>query len=237
MPAAVIGGAAAIGGGIASGKGAKKAAQIDAKARADQTAALQSMYNTNKGLMTPTFDRGEAAQARVQSLLGLSGGDGSDPQALLAQTPGYQWALRQALAATNASAYASGSGNSGAALKALQDRGNGLAQQTFNNYVGQLGDVANRGVSAMNGLVSQGNYTTGAINQQTQGAADSAAANAVFQGNNIANVLKGVAGAGASAFGSSYGSGKPLDTTTLGQGGGYVQRPVGMLTSGWGGAI
>ncbi len=237
MPAAIIGGVGAAAGGIANGKGASKAAKIQAQATAQQTAALQAMYNTNKQLMTPTFDRGEAAQSRIQSLLGLSGGDGADAQAILAQTPGYQFALRQGLAATNASAYASGSGNSGAALKALQDRGNGLAQQNYNNYVDQLGDVANRGVSAMNGLVSQGNYTTGAINQQTQGAADSAASNAAYQGQNLANIIKGVANAGASAFGSSYGSGKPLDRTALGQGGGYEQRPVSLLTSGWGGAI
>jgi hypothetical protein len=238
MPAAIIGGVGAAAGGIASGKGASKAAKIQAQATVQQTAALQAMYATNKDLMTPTFDRGEAAQSRVQSLLGLSGGDGADAQAILAQTPGYQFAVRQGLAATNANAYASGSGNSGAALKALQDRGSGIATQNYNNYVGQLGDVANRGVSAMNGLVSQGNYTTGAINQQTQGNADSQSANAVFQGNNIANVIKGISGSAASAFGSSYGNvGKPLDTAMLGQGSAYTQRPIGLLTSGWGGAI
>ncbi len=57
----------------------------------------------------------------------------------------------------------------------------------------------------MNGLVSQGNYTTGQINQQTQSGADAQAANAVFQGNNLANIFKGVANAGGQAFGSSYG--------------------------------
>lgn len=207
MPAALIGaGVSAVGsvaGGIASGKGAKKAAQIQANAASQQTAALQQMYDTNRALMTPTFDRGDAAQSRIQDLLGLSGNN-AEATAMLATTPGYQFAVDQAMKATNANAYASGLGNSGAALKALQDRANGLATQNYNTYVGQLGSVADRGVSAMNGLVSQGNYTTGATNQVTQAGADNAAAAAVYQGNNLASILRGVASAGGQAFGSSY---------------------------------
>lgn len=207
MPAAAIGAGATVAGGIASGKGASKAAKIQAASQAKQTAALQAMYQDNKALMTPTYDNGTAAQSRLQSLLGLSGGDGSDPQAVLAATPGYQFNLHQGLAATNAGAYASGLGNSGAALKSLQDRGAGIASQTYNNYATQLGSVADRGVTAMNGLASQGNYTTGAVNSSTQAGADAASANAAFQGNNLANIIKGVANAGGQAFGSSYGGG------------------------------
>lgn len=211
---AVVGAAGSVAGGIASGKGAKKAAQIQAQSAAQQTAALQQMYNTNKELMTPTFDRGDAAQQRIQSLLGLSGGDGADVQKALETMPGYQYQLQQGLAATNAGAYASGQGNSGAALKSLQDRGNGLASQYFGTAISQLGSVADRGVTAMNGLVSQGNYTTGAQNTVAQAGADAASANAVYQGQNIANVIKGVAGAAGQAYGSSYSAPKPAATPT-----------------------
>lgn len=207
MPAAIlapaIGAVGSVAGGVASGKGAKKAAQQQAQAQASQTAALQAMYRENVTRIQPTYDRGEAAAIQQQNLLGL-GGDPTAAQATLAATPGYQFNLRQTLASANANAYAGGLGNSGAALKALQDRATGLASNTYNTYVGQLGSVADRGVTAMNGLVGQGNVTTGAINQSTQAGADASSANAVYQGNNLANIIKGVASAGGQAFGSSY---------------------------------
>jgi hypothetical protein len=204
MPGAIVGAVGSVAGGIASGKGAKKAAKIQAQAQAQQTAALQQMYNQNVARMTPTYDRGEAAQSRIQTLLGLSGGDGADAQAILAETPGYKFAVDQALKSTSANAYASGLGNSGAALKALQDRANSLATQNYNTYVGQLGNVADRGVNAMNGIVTQGNQTTAQQNAVTQNGADSQAGVAIYQGNNIANMIKGVTDIAANQFGSSY---------------------------------
>lgn len=204
MPAAAIGAVGSVAGGIASGKGASKAAKIQAQSTREQTAALESMYNTNTALMRPTFDNGAAAQSRLNTMLGLPDGDGSDAAATLASTPGYQFQQQQAASAVNANAYARGMGNSGAALKALQDRSSGLAAQNYNTYVNQVGSVADRGVTAMNGLVSQGNLTTGATNAVNQNGADSAAANAVYQGQNIANTLKGLAGSAGEAFGSSY---------------------------------
>lgn len=209
---AAIGAVGSVAGGVASGKGAKKAAKIQAQSQAQQTAALQAMYQTNKTLMTPTFDRGDAAQQRIQTLLGLSSGDGADVQTTLQQMPGYQFQKREGLSAVNANAYASGLGNSGAALKSLQDRGDGLASQYFNSAVSQLGSVADRGVTAMNGLVSQGNYTTSAVNQVAQTGADAQSANAVFQGQNLAGIIKGVAGAAGQAYGSSYAPKTPTST-------------------------
>lgn len=245
MPAALIapaiGAVGSVAGGIASGKGASKAAKIQAQASAQQTQALQAMYGENVARMQPTYDRGEAAQSRVQTLLGLPGGDGSNPQAALAATPGYQFALKQSLASSNANAYASGLGNSGAALKALQDRAAGLATQNYNNYVGQLGSVADRGVSAMNGIVQQGNYTTGATNTLTQNNADSQSANAVYQGNNLANIIKGVANAGGQAFGSSYGATPVAGATpqgTTSPAGRFGQAwPTGPVIPGFGGGL
>jgi len=211
MPAAAIGaGIGAVGsvaGGVASGKGASKAAKIQAQAQREQTAALQRLYGENVARMTPAFDRGDDAQARIQTMLGLSGGDGANAQEILTETPGYRFAVSEALKGVNANAAASGMLQSGAAMRALEDRAGNLATQNYNNYVGQLSTVADRGVNAMNGIVQQGNSTTAQQNQVTQNGADSASAAAVYQGNNLANILKGVAGAGASAFGSSYGSG------------------------------
>lgn len=54
-------------------------------------------------------------------------------------TPGYQFALDQGLQATQRSM--SGNRNSGNALAALQDRGNGLANQNYMDYAGFLGKM------------------------------------------------------------------------------------------------
>ena len=205
MPAgAVIGAAGSVAGGIASGKGAKKAAKIQQQTAQQQIAALQQMYNTNKALIEPTVHNGEAAQTQQQALLGL----GSDPTSALSTleaTPGYAYTVDQALKGVNSNAYASGMGNSGAAEKALQDRAANLATQNYNNYFNQLGTVADRGTSETNALVNQGNLTTQRSNAASQSGADAQSANAVFQGQNLANILKGVSGAAGSAFGSSYG--------------------------------
>lgn len=126
------------------------------------------------------------------------------PLDIIRNTPGYAFQLQQGLDAVNANAYAAGMGNSGAALKALQDRGDGLAQQYFNTYMGQLTDVANRGAGAKSSIagVSQ-NYANNS-NSVAQNAANAASANAFYQGQNIANTIKGV---GSSIFGSSFGGG------------------------------
>lgn len=210
---AIVGGVGSAVGGIASGKGASKAAKIQAQAAQQQTAALQAMYQNNVALMRPTYDNGAAAQARIQTLLGLSGGDGSDVQKTLESMPGYQFALRQSLGSANANAYASGMGNSGAAMKTLQDRANNLATQNYGLYFNQLGSVADRGVNAMNSLTNQGNNTTGQQNAVTQSAADSASANAVYQGTNWANVLSGLGKNAGDAYQSSYAAKKPSAPT------------------------
>ncbi|PTW45587.1 hypothetical protein C8J25_107272 [Sphingomonas faeni] len=215
MPAsAVIGAAGSVAGGIASGKGAKKAAKAQAQAQAAQIAAVEARYQDNKGLITPTVDNGKAAQTQLQSLLGL-GGDPTSALATLEATPGYQFSQSQGLNAINSNAYASGQGNSGAALKSAMQFSSGLAQQNYNNYAGQLGSVADRGANATNTLIGQGNAATTAINNATQAGANATSSNAVYQGQNIANVLKGVAGAAGQVFGSSYSGTTPPTASTL----------------------
>jgi len=230
MASAAIGAVGSVAGGIASGKGAAKAAKIQAQSAAAQTAALQSMYNENVGFMKPTYDNGQLAETQLNSVLGL-GGDPTSAQATLAATPGYQFSVDQALKGVNSNAYASGLGNSGAVQKALETEANNLASTNYNTYVGQLGTVADRGVNAENGLVSQGNTTTAAENQETQNASNASAANSVYQGTNLANVLKGLSGSVGSAFGSSY---SPTASSTVANAGATsgVVAPTGSYWTG-----
>lgn len=76
---------------------------------------------------------------------------------------GYKTQLNSGIDALNSNAAARGMLKSGATLKATQRFGSGLGQQYFNNYIGQLMNTANMGLSADQTLA--GAYTGAAGGQ------------------------------------------------------------------------
>ena len=134
MPVALIGAgiaaAGSVAGGVASGKGASKAAQIQANSANQQLALQKSIYDQNATRFGTDIQSGDAASGRINDLLGLSGNK-IDASTLLHNTPGYQFRVDEALKGVNSNAYATGQGDSGATLKALQDRAMGVADSTF----------------------------------------------------------------------------------------------------------
>jgi hypothetical protein len=204
---AIIGGVGAVAGGISSGKGASKAAQIQAQASAQQNALLKSIYDQNSANFQSDITAGDNASTRQQQLLGLVPG-GASPTDILRATPGYQFKMDQGLQAVNSNAYASGLGNSGATLKALLTYGQGVADQGFNNYYSQVGQVADRGSAAKSSLAGVSTTYAHDSNNVTQNAADTAANYQLFKAANFNNTLDGLLKAGGNAFGSSYGGGK-----------------------------
>lgn len=210
MPAiipAAIAGVGAVAGGVSSGKGASKAAAIQAESSAKQQALLQSIYNSNKDLFTPDIKSGDVASGRINDLLGLSGNK-VDATEIFRNTPGYQFKMDQGLKAVNSNAYASGSGNSGATLKALLKTGQGVADQAFGNYLGQVNVVADRGTAAKSSLSGVSTNFANNSNNVTQAAADTSANYQLFKAQNFNNTLDGLLKAGGQAFGSSYGGKK-----------------------------
>lgn len=82
--------------------------------------------------------------------LGLGGQGGRDAATEAFQTsPGYDFQLNQGLQAIDRSAAARGSLQSGATLKALQGYGQGLANQEYNNWLGNLGKLSSAGMGAL----------------------------------------------------------------------------------------
>lgn len=75
-------------------------------------------------------------------MLGIGGGGGAkggqDIQALLANLPGYQFALNQGTQNVDRNQAAKGMLSSGNTDKAIADYTTGLAQQNYGNYVSQL---------------------------------------------------------------------------------------------------
>ena len=210
MPVAIIaagiGAVGAIGGAAIAGGAAKSAARTQADAAAQQQAAIAKTRDENVAMFAPDVASGDAASSRINDLLGLSGNK-IDAGAILRSTPGYQFRVDEALKGVNSNAYASGLGNSGATQKALQARAMGLADQTFNNYYGQVTDVANRGVAAKGAVAGVSTNATNSSNQVTQNAADNQSNLTLFNAANWNNAIAGIGKAAGTVLQSSYAPG------------------------------
>ena len=104
--------------------------------------AAQSMQAQEQ--LQPYAEVGQTALANLQA----------PSQEALEADPGYQFRLKQGQQALERSLAAQGLGQSGAALKAAQEYGQGLADQTYNDYFGRQAQLANMGYGAAGGLGS-----------------------------------------------------------------------------------
>ena len=127
----------------------------------------------------PWMDTGGQANTQMADLLGLNGQDAANTaMSTYQQSPGYQWQMQQGLRATDAGAAASGMLRSGAALKAEQTFGQGLANSDFGTYYNRLSGMSNAGASA-----ATGNAPTAGAMAQTD--ASAAAAQSSIYGNAV----------------------------------------------------
>ena len=214
MPAlipALIVGAAGVAGAAVSANAASHASDTAAATAASDNALQQQTYDSNKTLIQPEIDRGAAAADELQGFLGL-GGDPSKAQTALQTylgSTGYQFDLNQGLDAVEQSKAAEGLFNSGAAEKALDAYGTGLAQTYGQSYASDLAGVAQTGAGAINALTGA---AVNNANQQQSNNVGAAATNAnaeLTSANTIdALIAKGVNAyammRGQSSFGGSY---------------------------------
>lgn len=126
------------------------------------------------------FDTREAAQqyATANSTQGT-------PFVGFQETPGFQFAMDQGRRAVDASAASRGGLRSGATIQAQTDRGVGMANQEFGNYLSRLSGVISGG---QNAAAQQANVNTNTANSMGNalGAMGNAqAAGAIGQGNAI----------------------------------------------------
>jgi len=193
--------------------GSNKAAGATKDASNAAVAEQQAALAQQKELGAPYTALGQSAITPLEQLLGLT--PGSTPgsqQAALANTPGYQFALKQGLQSTQAQANAMGMGLSGNTLAALDQYSTGLADQTYQERVGNLQDVVGIGQAAAAGQaanIGQSAANTGNI-RMAQGQTDAglainqAAALSKIAGGAVnqyttMNTLKGLQGGGYQA--------------------------------------
>lgn len=175
-----------------------------------QTAATQqamgtitNAYKDSQGYLKPWESTGQSALGQLAGNNFMSGFSGS---------PALQFQLKQAETATNNAMARRGLGNSGAALKALQDRAQGIAsqdyQQQYQNEFNRLNALAGYGNNAATNMSNAAmGYGQNIANLQT-GLGDAQAAAAMGRANqtgNLVNNLFSLAGAkGKEGLGAAF---------------------------------
>ena len=207
-PALIQGGAAIYGANQANRAGqtqnnaAVQAAQLQANAYNQanqqqanttqaQTNLLAQMYNQNRADQSPYRDAGQ--QALGGYMQNLSGD--------FRNTPGYQFMQNEGMRGVMANAAANRNVNSGATLRALQDRSMGIADQTYGQYMNRLGSVMGMGQNAAaqtgNAASSYGQTAAGVMGQGQTAQNNLLTGGAGVQGNYLTQ------GAGALANGQN----------------------------------
>jgi hypothetical protein len=212
MPPVAIAGAAAgagaIGGAAISSKGAKKAAETQAASAAAQRAQDLGMYNDAVTRYQPDINYGNNAQNLYNGADGNGGDPASAAKALAAfqNSTGYQTTLSNDMGAINSNAYANGLGRSGAALKALQDRGAYDAQQSYGSWMDDLNRTIQTGGNAKAALSGAQTTAVAGSNAATQAAADASSNASLSSASSAAAALGNLGNLAANAYNSSYGN-------------------------------
>ena len=193
-------------GSIVSSKANKKAAKIQAQTTDKILAANQANQQYITGLNQPNMDRGNAAGTTYAGLLGVGGDPAASAAALQTYrgSTGYQDLLDTGFGAVNSNAYATGMGDSGATLKALQRKGMALADQNQQQYLGNLNTLIQTGNSAIGNVSGVATQTTQANNQANQNLADTRGNAALANGAIWSNLIKKTDN-NINSFASSYG--------------------------------
>lgn len=160
----------------------------------------QSHFGTN--YYDPYTRTGNQANQMYANALGLNGPQGNQRATNAFQTdPGYQFATQQGIQALDRSAAGSGMFGSGNAAMALNDYGQGMANQQYGNWLQRLGGLGAQGLTAATGQLGR---------QSTLGGYDYGAGLAAGQANLSAGLAAGqnlMQGGMASAAAEAQGGG------------------------------
>lgn len=203
LGAAAIGAVGAVASGVMGANAANQAADTQAAAsdRAYQLSDAQFQQSRQDAL--PWIEEGRKALEQYSGELGLSttGADGQPFVSKFTTTPGYDFAVKEGEKGVVGNMAALGMKGSGAALKALTRFREGLANQTYENYLTRLNNAATGGQQAETQLASAG--SSNVINLGNS-LADSAAARASgYIGGT--NALTGAIGSVANTAGNALG--------------------------------
>lgn len=206
MVAVAIGGAALVGAG-ASIYGSNKAADAQKNTANIAAQTQRDQYNQIRGDLSGYREAGGTALGRLSDAYGFNGQQGYDRTVQnFRQDPGYQFALNEGLNAATASQAAHGIFNSGGTLKALQERGQGLADQGYNNYLGRLQQLMTTGQNSAVQTGAAGQNAANNISAAQMNAGNATASGYINSANSVNNLLGNLAGTYGAYKGGAFSS-------------------------------
>ena len=111
-------------------------------------------------------------------------------------SPDYKFNMQEGLRAVEGGAAARGGLYSGATMRALQERGAGIASQQYGNYTNRLAALAGVGQSATNSMAGYGSQASGNIGNLISAQGDARASGIANNANVWGNTLGDVAAYG-----------------------------------------
>ena len=197
---AAIGGVASIAQGALGASAANKAADAQTAAVQQQLALQREMYDQTRTDLAPYREAGIPAIGGANYLLGLGpaptweDADGNQQTYSFQTSPGYEFARDENLDAVESSAAARGGLYSGAAMQALGERANQLANLEFGNNFNRVMSVAGLGANAaaQQGNFNMANAQMGSTSYANMG--DAQAAGAIGAANSWGNALGTIPG-------------------------------------------
>lgn len=209
MPIAAVAAVAQVGSSLIQSNSAKSAAKSQANAAAASDATQRYFYDTSRTDNLPFLQTGYKANDQLNALMS-GGGITKLPQfSDYTRDPSYAWQQSEAAKAVQGSAAARGGLYSGAALRALGDRAQGIAASDFGNWWNRQEQGKTNSVNLLNAIRSGGQAAAGQVGAAGQNAANAISGNALALGNaqGAASIAQGNIWGNAINRLSSYGSG------------------------------
>jgi len=217
--AAGVGAAGSLGSALIGSSASKSAASQQVAEQQQALAQQQSMFGTAQNALNPFISAGQSVLPTLQGLIT----PGANQNALLSQTPGFQFASQYGtMAATNALAAKSGA-SAGPLAAAISQYNNGLAQNTWGTTINALQGYANTGANAAGSLagnaIASGNAQAGTLTNT----GNALASGTLGSANALSGGLTGAAGSASNAL---------LYSQLFGNGGGnslYTPSQIGNI--------
>lgn len=208
---------ASLGSGIMGANASSNAASTEANAANQATSTELGMFNQTQQDLAPYMAGGTNSLAALQKLLGIGpggagsgispimsmlgmggpggvGGTGSINPATFQASPGYQYQLQQGTNAVTNGAAANG-GLGGNAMRALQQTGQGLANQNFNQYISQANGAYQGLVGNLTNLTNMGQSAAAGVGNAAMATGNQIGANQIGAGSALGSGMLGSANA------------------------------------------
>jgi hypothetical protein len=151
---------------------------------------LNQAYKDTATIFDPYMTTGNAAYGSLGALQGL--GTQQETEAAFGRfkpTPGYQWRRSQGIEGVDRGAAARGTLMSGQTIKAIQEYGDGLAAQEYDNYYNRMAGLADTGANAASNLASSRLNTAAGVGGNLAQIGQNKSNQAIAQGNMISNAF------------------------------------------------